>query len=160
MTAGKTTALTRWTFVGKVMSLLFNVLSRLVTAFLPRSFGFHSRLLPLSSPQPPEGAREHPSGSSPPPPLVLQVPPPWGKNSSPPSAPQGPTSPAPFPPCPPLPPLPLAHSAPDTRASSLFLPYTRHSPAPGPLHGLCPLPGMPFPRPSVALPLASLKCQL
>ena len=37
MTTGKTTALTRWTFVGKVMSLLFNTLSRLVTAFLPRS---------------------------------------------------------------------------------------------------------------------------
>ena len=33
----KTIALTRWTFVGKVMSLLFNVLSRLVIAFLPRS---------------------------------------------------------------------------------------------------------------------------
>ena len=37
MTTGKTMALTRWTFVGKVMSLLFNMLSRLVTAFLPRS---------------------------------------------------------------------------------------------------------------------------
>ena len=37
MTTGKTIALTRWTFVGKVMSLLFNLLSRLVTAFLPRS---------------------------------------------------------------------------------------------------------------------------
>ena len=37
MTAGKTIALTRWTFVGKVMSLLFNMLSRLVIAFLPRS---------------------------------------------------------------------------------------------------------------------------
>ena len=37
MTAGKTIALTRWTFVGKVMSLLFNMLCRLVTAFLPRS---------------------------------------------------------------------------------------------------------------------------
>ena len=36
MTTGKTTALTRWTFVGKVMSLLFNMLSRLVIAFLPR----------------------------------------------------------------------------------------------------------------------------
>ena len=35
-TTGKTTALTRQTFVGKVMSLLFNMLSRLVTAFLPR----------------------------------------------------------------------------------------------------------------------------
>ena len=37
MTTGKTIALTRWTFVGKVMSLLFNVLSKLVKAFLPRS---------------------------------------------------------------------------------------------------------------------------
>ena len=37
MTTGKTIALTRRTFVGKVMSLLFNILSRLVTAFLPRS---------------------------------------------------------------------------------------------------------------------------
>ena len=37
MTTGKTTALTRWTFVGKVMPLLFNMLSRLVIAFLPRS---------------------------------------------------------------------------------------------------------------------------
>ena len=34
---GKTTALTRWTFVGKVMSLLLNMLSRLVISFLPRS---------------------------------------------------------------------------------------------------------------------------
>ena len=37
MTTGKTTALTRRTFVGEVMSLLFNMLSRLVIAFLPRS---------------------------------------------------------------------------------------------------------------------------
>ena len=37
MTTGKTIALTRWTFVGKVVSLLFNMLSRLVIAFLPRS---------------------------------------------------------------------------------------------------------------------------
>ena len=37
MTTGKTIALTRWIFVGKVMSLLFNMLSRLVIAFLPRS---------------------------------------------------------------------------------------------------------------------------
>ena len=37
MTTGKTKALTRWTFVGKVMSLLFNMLSRLVITFLPRS---------------------------------------------------------------------------------------------------------------------------
>ena len=37
MTTGKTIALTRWTFVGKVMSLLFNTLSRSAIAFLPRS---------------------------------------------------------------------------------------------------------------------------
>ena len=37
MTTGKITALTRWTFVGKVMSLLFNMLSMSVIAFLPRS---------------------------------------------------------------------------------------------------------------------------
>ena len=37
MTTRKTIALTRWTFVGKVMSLLFNILSMLVIAFLPRS---------------------------------------------------------------------------------------------------------------------------
>ena len=37
MTTGKTIALTRWTFVDKVMSLLFNILSRLVITFLPRS---------------------------------------------------------------------------------------------------------------------------
>ena len=36
MTTGKTIALTRWTFVDKVMSLLFNMLSRLVITFLPR----------------------------------------------------------------------------------------------------------------------------
>ena len=39
MTTGKTIALTRWTFVGKVMSLLFNMLPKLVIAFLPRSKG-------------------------------------------------------------------------------------------------------------------------
>ena len=37
MTTGKTIALTRWTFIGKVISLLFNMLSRLVITFLPRS---------------------------------------------------------------------------------------------------------------------------
>ena len=37
MTTGKTITLTRWTFVGKVMSLLFHILSRLVITFLPRS---------------------------------------------------------------------------------------------------------------------------
>ena len=40
MTTGKTIALTRWTFVDEVMSLLFNILSRLVLAFLPRSKRF------------------------------------------------------------------------------------------------------------------------
>ena len=37
MTTGKTIVLTRWNFVGKIMSLIFNMLSRLVKAFLPRS---------------------------------------------------------------------------------------------------------------------------
>ena len=37
MTTGKTMASTTWTFVGKVMSLLFNMLSRFVISFLPRS---------------------------------------------------------------------------------------------------------------------------
>ena len=41
MTTGKTIALTRQTFVGKVMSLLFNMLSRLVITFLPRSKHFN-----------------------------------------------------------------------------------------------------------------------
>ena len=50
MTTGKTIALTRWTFVGKVMSLLFNMMSRLVIAFLPRSKGLLiSRLQALST---------------------------------------------------------------------------------------------------------------
>ena len=39
MTTGKTITLTRWTFVSKVMSLLFDMLSRFVIAFLPRSKG-------------------------------------------------------------------------------------------------------------------------
>ena len=39
MTTGKTVTVTRWTFVGKVMSVFFNMLSRLVTTFLPRSKG-------------------------------------------------------------------------------------------------------------------------
>ena len=42
MTTGKTIALTRWTFVGKVMFLLFNVLSRLVMGFPNRSIGKES----------------------------------------------------------------------------------------------------------------------
>ena len=37
LTTGKTIALTRWTFAGKVIALLFNILSRLVITFLPRS---------------------------------------------------------------------------------------------------------------------------
>ena len=41
MTTGKTIALTKWTFVGKAMSLLFNTLSRFVIAFLPRSWSFN-----------------------------------------------------------------------------------------------------------------------
>ena len=41
MTTGKTIALTRWTFVGKVMSVPFNMLSRLVITFLPRSKGLN-----------------------------------------------------------------------------------------------------------------------
>ena len=48
MTSGKTIALTRWTFLGKVMSLLFNMLSRLVITFLPRSK--HLLILWLQSP--------------------------------------------------------------------------------------------------------------
>ena len=48
MTIGKTIALTRWTFVSKVMSVLFNTLSRLVIAFLPRSK--HLLILWLQSP--------------------------------------------------------------------------------------------------------------
>ena len=40
MTTGKTIALIRWTFVGKVMSLLFNMLFRMVITFLPRSKQF------------------------------------------------------------------------------------------------------------------------
>ena len=46
MTTRKTIALTRWTFVGKVMSLLLNMLSRLVITFLPRS----KRLLSIFDP--------------------------------------------------------------------------------------------------------------
>ena len=48
MTTGKTIALTRWTFVGKVLSLLLNMQSRLVITFLPRS-----KLLLMSRLQPP-----------------------------------------------------------------------------------------------------------
>ena len=48
MTTGKTTALNIWTFVGKVMSLLFNMLSRLIITFLPRSM--HLLISCLQSP--------------------------------------------------------------------------------------------------------------
>ena len=51
MTTGKTIALPRWTFVAKVMSLLFNMLFRLVIAFLPRS-----KLLSISWLQSPSAA--------------------------------------------------------------------------------------------------------
>ena len=54
MTTGKTIALTRWTFVGKVMSLLLNMLSRLVIAFLPRSK--HLLISWLQSPSAVDGA--------------------------------------------------------------------------------------------------------
>ena len=59
MISGKTIALTRWTFVGKVMSLLFNLLSSLVITFLPRS----KRLLIswLQSPSADFGAQENES---------------------------------------------------------------------------------------------------
>ena len=53
MTTGKTIALTRWTFVGKVMSLLFNMLSRLVITFLPRSKGILISWLQSSSAEEP-----------------------------------------------------------------------------------------------------------
>ena len=49
MTTGKTIALTRWTFIAKVMSLLFNMLSRLVITFLPRSKHLLIPWLQLSS---------------------------------------------------------------------------------------------------------------
>ena len=50
MTNGKTIALTRWSFVGKVMSLLWNMLSRLIITFLPRSK--HLLISWLQSPSP------------------------------------------------------------------------------------------------------------
>ena len=51
MTTEKTIALTRRTFVGKVMSLLFNMLSRLVIAFLPSSKFLLMAAVPLGAPQ-------------------------------------------------------------------------------------------------------------
>ena len=50
MTTGKTIALTRWTFLGKVMSLFFNMLCRLVIAFLPRSKHLLSIFEPSENP--------------------------------------------------------------------------------------------------------------
>ena len=44
MTTGKTIALTRWTFVGKVMSLFFNMLSKLVITFLPRRYNIDNKI--------------------------------------------------------------------------------------------------------------------
>ena len=49
MTTGKTIALTRQTFVGKIISLLFNMLSRLIIAFLPRSKNLLISWLPICS---------------------------------------------------------------------------------------------------------------
>ena len=51
MTTGKTIALIRWTFVGKVMSLLFNMLSRLVITFLPRSKRLLISWYPVGAPK-------------------------------------------------------------------------------------------------------------
>ena len=66
MTTGKTVTLTRWMFVGKVMSLLFNMLSRLVIAFLPRS-----KCLLISSLQSPSAVILEPQKQSLP--LFLQL---------------------------------------------------------------------------------------
>ena len=60
MTTGKTIASTRWTFVGKIMSLLFNMLFRLVIAFFPRS----KRLLISWLQSPPVVILEHPHQKS------------------------------------------------------------------------------------------------
>ena len=59
MTTGKTIALTRWTFVGKVIALLFNMLSRLVIDFLPRS-----KHLLISWPQSPSAVLLEPKKKS------------------------------------------------------------------------------------------------
>ena len=60
MTTGKIVALTRWTFVGKVMFLLFNMLSRLIIAFLPRS----KRLLISRLQSPSAVILEHPQNEA------------------------------------------------------------------------------------------------
>ena len=65
MTTGKTIALTRWTFVGKVMSLLFNMLSRLVITFLPRSSVQFSRSVMSDSLRPHESQHSRPPCPSP-----------------------------------------------------------------------------------------------
>ena len=69
MTTGKTIALTRWTFVGKVMPLLFNMLSRLVITFLPRSSSVQSvqfsRSVVSNSSQPHESQHTRPPCPSP-----------------------------------------------------------------------------------------------
>ena len=57
MTTGKSLALTRWTFVGKVISLLFNMLSRLVISFLPRSKRLLTSWLQSPSPKTKEGIK-------------------------------------------------------------------------------------------------------
>ena len=65
MTTGKTIALTRWTFVGKVKSLLFNMLSRLVITFLPRSSVQFSCLVVSDSLRPHELQHARPPCPSP-----------------------------------------------------------------------------------------------
>jgi len=59
MTTGKTIALTRWTFVGKVMSLLLNILSRLVITFLPRSKRLLISWLPSQTHQETKGEKSN-----------------------------------------------------------------------------------------------------
>ena len=77
---------------------------------------------------------------------------------------EGPARPSSSPPCTPFlisslpsppPSLPLGHSVPAAWATWLFLQHARHSPASGPLHRLCPLPGMLFPEDLVGLLLVS-----
>ena len=65
MTTGKTIALTRWTLVDKVMSLLFNMLSRLVITFLPRSSVQFSHSVVSNSLQPHESQHARPPCPSP-----------------------------------------------------------------------------------------------
>ena len=65
MTTGKTIALTRWTFACKLMSLLFNMLSRLVITFLPRSSVQFSRSVMSDSLRPHESQHSRPPCPSP-----------------------------------------------------------------------------------------------